>query len=177
MKKNERLSHWLESWRPCPENGLPPEYVAFVGLFNIGAYYEAHDILEHLWLRCADSNRSFFQGLIQLAGAFVHFQKHLRHPLHPTHSRRLAPGARLLALAANRLRPYGGSYWNLNLESLLRVCLLWEQQAREGGNPLQTLESPRLEGDRFRFTEIAPDAIERLVQGDTPGDAAQERKR
>ena len=146
MKKNKRLTEWLKDWDPTPTHALPVEYRAFVEEFNRGAYYEAHDVLEHLWLRTSDDNRSFYQALIQLAGAFVHFQKHALFPSHPTHSRRLAPGRRLLALAMERLKGYPKIHLCLNLEETIALCLLWSARALDncGQSPLKKHSPPRL---------------------------------
>jgi predicted metal-dependent hydrolase len=151
MKKNQRLTLWLESWRLDSETDLPPELCAFVALFNEGSYYEAHDVLEHLWLRCTDERRSFLQALIQLAGAFVHFQKHRLHPAHPTHGRRLSPGARLLELATRRMAPYGSRYLNLDVSCLIESCTRWKQLAHDAVNPLEYAPAPRLAGSDVAF--------------------------
>ncbi len=51
-------------------------YLAFFDCFNQQQFFEAHEVLEKLWL--SERGRPsglFYQGLIQLAGAFVHVQK------------------------------------------------------------------------------------------------------
>jgi hypothetical protein len=144
MKKNARLEAWMTEWDPDPGADLPREYRAFFFLFNGSQYYEAHDLLEALWLRCADEQRSFYQGLIQLAGAFVHFEKHARFPEHPVHGRRLAPGARLLDLAAARVGVYGPVYMQVDVLAVLQICAVWKVRAVEGGSPLQIHEPPSL---------------------------------
>lgn len=148
MKKNVLLEAWLEKWEADQPAGtqqsLPREYRAYFDCFNQTQYYEAHDVLEHLWLRCHDSNRSFYQGLIQFAGAFVHFQKQARFPEHPTHSRRLAPGRRLLALAACRLREYPLRHEALNLGHLLELCELWQVRSSAHERPLCAFPPPIL---------------------------------
>lgn len=163
MKKNQRLSQWLDSWSPDPETELPREYCAYISLFNAAAYYEAHDILEHLWLGCTGGNRSFFQALIQLAGAFVHFQKHLMYPHHPTHGRRLAPGSRLLDLACSRFQAFGERHLNLNLSDLQGKCSQWRQEASLARNPLLIGGPPRLEGCDFAFVAVPPGTLAALM--------------
>ncbi len=154
MKKNAVLEAWLDQWEQGEaQNGqatphhrsYPSEYRAFFFCFNAGMYYEAHDVLEHLWLGCRDSNRSFYQALIQLAGAFVHFQKQALFPTHPTHSRRLAPGRRLLALADARLRQYSGLHMGLDLQAVLQLCDLWSVRAESDPRPLGRFAAPFLE--------------------------------
>jgi hypothetical protein len=144
MKKNDRLEAWLTAWDPEPSSRLPAEYRAFFFCFNQGEYYEAHDVLEHLWLQCGDNNRQFYQGLIQFAGAFVHLQKHHLFPGHPTHSRRLAPACRLFALAANRIGPFGPVHLALDVTQLLETGALWSSMAVRGQNPLDHHPAPKL---------------------------------
>lgn len=43
-----------------------------VDLFNRGAYWEAHEAWEELWLVAGPELRRFVQGLIQLAAAWHH---------------------------------------------------------------------------------------------------------
>jgi len=47
-----------------------------IGLFNDGKYFDAHEAWEGLWLRAKDGqDKSFLQGLIMAAGAFLHAEK------------------------------------------------------------------------------------------------------
>lgn len=117
MKKADRIEHYVRSlgvdsgtWDPC--------YLAFFGCFNAQEYYEAHDVLEHLWLKGCDQNHAFYQGLIQLAGAFVHLKKQRLRPEHPTDGRRLAPATRLFKLALKNLAPYPDSHHGLDLREV-----------------------------------------------------------
>jgi hypothetical protein len=143
MKKNERLETWLDEWDVEKNSLLPREYRAYFHCFNAGDFYDAHDVLEHLWLRCEDENRSFYQALIQFAGAFVHLQKHALFPDHPTHSRRLSPGARLFALADARFADYPKLHLQLNLLEVRALCALWSERALQPEtDPELARESP-----------------------------------
>ena len=151
MKKNELLEAWLDSWEASlpsaemPKHALfPREYRAFFFCFNQAQFYEAHDVLEHLWLQCTDENRSFYQALIQLAGAFVHFQKQALFPNHPTHARRAAPGRRLLGLASRRLQSFPKWHLGLDVKALCELCALWDVRAGTHAIPLDAFESPHL---------------------------------
>ena len=44
-------------------------------LFNRGEFFECHEALETAWLKTAGEQKTFFQGLIQIAVSFYH----LRH--------------------------------------------------------------------------------------------------
>lgn len=43
--------------------------------FNSGRYFEAHETLEEIWLPSPQPLRDFYQGIIQVAAGFVHFQR------------------------------------------------------------------------------------------------------
>lgn len=105
-------------------SALDPCYQGYFRLFNEGRYYEAHDVLEHLWLAVprADPEHGFYKGLIQFAGAFVHLQKQHTFPLHPKHGRRLGPAARLFALARANLLPFRPRHLALDVEAVCRLC-------------------------------------------------------
>jgi predicted metal-dependent hydrolase len=49
-----------------------PEYDAFVECWNGERFFEAHEVLEGLWMRTRDRGQ---QGLIQLAAALYHIQR------------------------------------------------------------------------------------------------------
>ena len=50
----------------------------FCVLFNEQKFFEAHEVLELLWReekKLKSDKTDFYQGLIQIAAAFVHYQK------------------------------------------------------------------------------------------------------
>ena len=51
------------------------ELYAAVDQFNRRWYFESHETLEDLWMVTPLPERDFFQGIIQLAAAFVHFAR------------------------------------------------------------------------------------------------------
>ena len=111
-------------WEGVDARGRDVRYAAYFHHFNRGDYYEAHDVLESLWLeqgREAES-AAFFKGLIQLAGGFVHMRKHHEHPTHRVHGKRLGPAARLLELAEKNIRPYGDVWEGLEIGPILDLA-------------------------------------------------------
>jgi predicted metal-dependent hydrolase len=50
-----------------------PRYLAGVVLFNLGDFFEAHEVWEDLWMDTAGPDRQFYQGLIQSAVGLCHF--------------------------------------------------------------------------------------------------------
>ncbi len=125
MNKGERISRFVRELgqedvdletMPLDEH---PFYRAFFRCWNERRYYEAHDVLEQLWLKTSSRDANYFKGLIQAAGAFVHLQKHFEQPAHPKHSRRLQPAVRLFQLAEKNLAPYAPVRHALDVSALL----------------------------------------------------------
>ena len=107
MKKHHRVSAFAASLAEDGDPPLDPRYLGYFKCFNAAQYYEAHDVLENLWLESRDiPEANFYKGLIQLAGAFVHLKKHHERVFPPKDLRRLAPASRLFALARENLRPF-----------------------------------------------------------------------
>lgn len=125
MQKSERISAFVQTLESSRGGRYHPCYAGFFECFNKGEYYEAHDVLEHLWLECRDADRSFYQGLIQIAGAFVHLKKQRGRPCHPTDGRRLRPGFRLFLLAEKNLTPFAPIHLGLDVEAVLAMCSEW----------------------------------------------------
>ena len=145
MKKGEKIQAFVESLGGVSAHDAC--YEGYFVCFNDQKYYEAHDVLEHLWLKEQGSSHQFFKGLIQLAGAFVHLQKQYRRPEHPTDGRRLRPAWRLFKLAHTNLEPYLPTFLDLDVRSVLELCLK-NMLAIEGAefktNPWSPVSAPTL---------------------------------
>jgi predicted metal-dependent hydrolase len=98
-----------------------PFYRTFFQCWNQQRYYDAHDVLEQLWLNSDTNDDQFFKGLIQAAGAFIHLQKHFEHPTHAKHGRRLQPAVRLFRLAERNLSIFAPKHHGLDVAA---VCEL-----------------------------------------------------
>ena len=46
-----------------------------VYLWNLGLFFEMHELLETIWQKTSGAERSALQGWIQAAGVYVHFQR------------------------------------------------------------------------------------------------------
>lgn len=53
----------------------PPALETFIRLFNDGHFFEAHEVLEDLWIVTTGAERDFYKGLIQYAVAFTHLSR------------------------------------------------------------------------------------------------------
>ncbi|HEX4083767.1 MAG TPA: DUF309 domain-containing protein [Chthoniobacteraceae bacterium] len=144
MKKADKIQGML---REHETPGLPPEYAGYFTCFNRQEYYEAHDVLEHLWLRTRDGNHAFYKGLIQFAGAFVHLQKQYRRPDHPKDASRAKPAARLFGLAAKNLEAYRPAHLRLDVERVWKMSMAFAEEIARSGyrNPWTPETAPRLE--------------------------------
>lgn len=101
---------------------LDPHYLAFFDCFNRQLYYEAHDVLEALWLpRRKSPDGDFFKGLIQLAGAFVHLQR-----------RRPQSAVSLLKLARANLARYPAPPEPLDTAKVVSLITEWLQRLEAG---------------------------------------------
>jgi predicted metal-dependent hydrolase len=132
--KSERIARLVPD---SPAGGLSPFYLGYFDQFNRGLFYEAHDVLEQLWLKDRHGpNGAFYKGLIQLAGAFVHLRKE-----------RLRPAAALFKLADANLSKYPPRHEQLALPkvlSLIRHLLASLQQSDFAVNPLHAEPAPVL---------------------------------
>ncbi|MBV8588366.1 MAG: DUF309 domain-containing protein [Verrucomicrobia bacterium] len=154
MSKAARIEAFAQELAGKEQLGWADFLTGYIQLFNEQRYYEAHDVLEHLWLQPAEpgssekrSENDLLKGLIQFAGAFVHLQKQFQRPDHPTDGRRLRPAWRLFKLAHKNLQPFGVVYRGFRVESALRLS---EQ------------ETHLLENDHFRSNPWNPERAPRL---------------
>jgi hypothetical protein len=153
MSKGERISQFVQGLEGGEaKSGSDaiadhPYYRAFFRCWNEQRYYEAHDVLEQVWLKTTTTSddAQYFKGLIQAAGAFVHLQKQFEHPTHPKHGRRLAPAVRLFRLAEKNLAAFGETRHAFDLVKF-REMLSWYCEAvqSEGKNPWTPETAPKV---------------------------------
>lgn len=163
MKKFDRMEAFVDSLHTNESGGLHPCYAGYFLCFNRGDYYEAHDVLEHLWLQCGDENEAFYKGLIQFAGAFVHLRKQYLRPEHPKDGRRLAPASRLFDLAASNLEPYSPTHMQLDVGGVIAVAAAHASAIRQSNcttNPWSPEALPELipEGMRHHESNADPES-------------------
>jgi predicted metal-dependent hydrolase len=113
-------------------------YLGYFACFNRQLYYEAHDVLEELWLPLRGQPQArYYQGLIQVAGGFVHLQKN-----------RIGPAGRLFALALANFEPYPAHHAGIDLEAVRRLCRAQRKVILDSGetvNPWSPERAPQLE--------------------------------
>jgi predicted metal-dependent hydrolase len=132
--KSARIAAMIESFQG---QGFDAHYLGYFDCFNRQLFYEAHDVLEDLWLPDRHGvNGNFYKGLIQLAGAFVHLQKN-----------RLRPAAALFKLAQANLEKYPRQHEHLDLAAVFKLIGNWLNGLEAGRfeiNPLTSGNPPHL---------------------------------
>ncbi len=132
--KSARIARLIESFQG---RDLDAHYFGYFDCFNRQLFYEAHDVLEDLWLADKQGpDGNFYKGLIQLAGAFVHLQKN-----------RLPPSAALFKLARLNLEAYPPTHQCLDLNAVRHLISNWLDQLEQGRylvNPLTPAQAPQL---------------------------------
>ena len=104
--KDQKIADLVERFSG---RGFDAHYLGYFECFNQQLYFEAHEVLEKLWLRERGRPLAlFYKGLIQLAGAFVHLQKNRR-----------GPAIALFGLARRNLEPYPKYHEGLDLKVVL----------------------------------------------------------
>jgi predicted metal-dependent hydrolase len=132
--KSIRIVEMVESFQG---KELEAHYLGYFDCFNRQRFYEAHEVLEHLWLKDRQgADGDFYKGLIQLAGAFVHLQKN-----------RLRPSAALFKLALANFDRYPAEHKRLNLDAVREMAQNWLTDLEQNGfnrNPLTEANLPHL---------------------------------
>jgi uncharacterized protein len=87
---------------------MPIEFWQGVEQFNQQQFYACHDTLEALWMEAVDPEKTFYQGVLQIAVAFYHLGNQNQR------------GAIiLLGEGMNRLRRYQPSFGEIDVTQLL----------------------------------------------------------
>jgi len=130
--KGKRIAAMAGQFR---EGKLDAHYLGYFDCFNRQLFYEAHEVLEHIWLKDKHGpNGAFYKGLIQLAGAFVHLQKN-----------RPQPAAALFKLALANLQKYPQVHEHLNLKGICGLIGKWLDELEQLKiNPLTATNAPKL---------------------------------
>ena len=101
-------------------SGWPQPYLECVRRYNAGEHWHAHEVLEDLWRATVEpERRRFYQGIIQLAAAFVHAERG-----------NLRGVQRLLAKAGAKLEAVSSPYLGLDVAALLRAMAAAGSEAR-----------------------------------------------
>ena len=104
------------------EAAIAQEFSRGVEQFNRGEFYACHDTLEALWMEADEPDRTFFQGVLQLAVGLYHLTNH-----------NWQGAVTLLGNGISRLRPYTPEYDGTDVEHLLTWSTALLQQMQVAG--------------------------------------------
>jgi predicted metal-dependent hydrolase len=93
-----------------------------IAQFNSGDYYACHDTLESIWNDAWQSDRAFYQGILQIAVGLYHLKSQNWHG-----------AAILLGEGTSRLPAYLPDYQSIDVEALLTDSLLILQKVQTNG--------------------------------------------
>ena|GEM_PF-1782724 len=98
-----------------------------VKLFNEGEFFEAHEVWEEIWRESDEPDRSFYQGLIQIAVALAHLERG-----------NVVGFDRLASRAEEHLAEFPPSFGGIRLEELRRQVTdlaRWVAELESSGEP------------------------------------------
>lgn len=89
-------------------NIISEEFAQAVEQFNQQQFYPCHDTLEALWMEAPEPEKTFYQGILQIAVACYHLGNH-----------NWRGAVILLGEGSRKLRDYPPDYAQINVHSLL----------------------------------------------------------
>ncbi|MGH9713738.1 MAG: DUF309 domain-containing protein [Candidatus Acidiferrales bacterium] len=92
--------------------------------FNSRRFFEAHEVWEEVWLVEAEPEKTFLQGLIQVAAAFHHYMR--RNP---------SGAESLLASGIVKLSRFPEQHHGLSIGELRAISKQWARLLGEGKDP------------------------------------------
>lgn len=101
---------------------VDPAFEEAIAQFNSGDYYACHDTLESIWNDAWQSDRAFYQGILQIAVGLYHLKSQNWHG-----------AAILLGEGTSRLPAYLPDYQSIDVEALLTDSLLILQKVQTNG--------------------------------------------
>jgi hypothetical protein len=87
------------------DDTMPDEFWHGVEQFNSAQFYACHDTLEALWIESTESDKNFYQGILQIAVALHHLE-----------NRNWRGAVILLGEGSNRLRRYPENYGGIDVD-------------------------------------------------------------
>jgi len=111
-----------------PGMNYDARYLDYFECFNAGRYFEAHEVLEGLWLATRGEGRDFYKGLIQTAAVYLKLQQ-----------AKPAPAQRLAQRAAALLTPFQPVREGLDVTAVVTLlqAVIHGQNAQAAGAPPQ----------------------------------------
>ena len=120
---------------------LDAAYLEGVELFNRGAYWDAHEAWERVWIGLpkGSDDRRFYQGLILLAAALLHRERARTAP-----ERSARPALRCYRSGMEKLEGLSDIYFELDLAALRREAAACFEPVAEGAPESEWPAAPHL---------------------------------
>ena len=99
-------------------------FAAGLKQFNSRLFFDAHETWEEIWLASAEPDKTFLQGIIQIAAAFHHYG---RGNMRGTQS--------LLEAGLRRLGRFAHEHYGIDVESLRAAAREWAGALAAGVDP------------------------------------------
>ena len=87
--------------------------------FNRGEFFESHESWEAIWLAAPEPDKTFLQGIIQVAAALHHY-----------HRGNIAGARSLLRRGLGKMERFPPDYRGLRLEEIRAACRAWQAYLR-----------------------------------------------
>ena len=114
------MSHMADAANPSE---FPPaEFWLGVEQFNQAEFYACHDTLEAIWMEAETQEKSFYQGILQIAVALYHLN-----------NQNWRGAAILLGEGISRLNPYSPDYGGIDVLDLLDRATEWLAALQNAG--------------------------------------------
>ena len=113
----QQTSRLLEALRFLTTDGHPrasSDLQRGLVFFNAGLFFECHELLEGLWKATSGPDKAFYHGVVQVAAAFYHYEKHNRHG-----------AVTLLTKGRDKLATYPSSYLGVDVAAFRRSLEPW----------------------------------------------------
>ena len=101
---------------------VSPQFWQGVEAFNQQEFYACHDILEEIWMEAIEPQRTFYQGILQVAVGLYHLSNDNWNG-----------AVMLLGEGVRRLDRYRPDYGGVDVESLWSESLEWLQSLQQAG--------------------------------------------
>ncbi|NET08966.1 MAG: DUF309 domain-containing protein [Merismopedia sp. SIO2A8] len=101
---------------------IPPEFWQGIDQFNQGEFYACHDTLEAIWMEAIEPDRTFYQGILQIAVGLYHLGNHNWRGC-----------LTLLGEGIRRLGPYQPDYFTVEVTPLVTTAQLLLQTLQQAG--------------------------------------------
>ncbi|MBD2022554.1 DUF309 domain-containing protein [Leptolyngbya sp. FACHB-36] len=123
---------------------LPAEFWHGVEQFNQRQFYDCHDTLEALWIEAFGPDKSFYQGILQIAVALYHLG-----------NQNWRGAVILLGQGIHRLQPYQPDYGGIDVDNLIdEAAQVLQALQAEGPDQVATIAQQLEESVKLKFPTI-----------------------